>query len=166
MNTPVQSNVLLRNQRRQDYISGKALISPGAPACRQLVPWGSHVARYPPSAQAVQQHRQPERGDSGRANLWKWPSRPSLHVPMSPELRQWVWCAGRQGQTALSDAHVMSPTQQLATCIYHVPMTSAERKEVLLHMVNQDPRPDIALDPASAITPSTSDVRGRTGVFM
>lgn len=60
----------------------------------------------------------------------------------------------------------MSPTQQLATCIYHVPMTSAERKEVLLHMVNQDPRPDIALDPASAITPSTSDVRGRTGVFM
>lgn len=166
MNSPVQLNVLLRNQRCQDYIRGKALISPRAPSLLAGGALGEPCGQVPTICP----------GSSAAQSAWargEWQSK-SLEVTLktlSPCTRvpgaQAVGLMCRVTRTNGCQTCAMSPTQQLATCKCHVPMTLAERKGS--SPACGDPRPKTkhtARPCFSRVTPSTSDVRGRTGVFM
>lgn len=158
MNTPVQLNVLLRNQRCQDYIRGKALISPRAPSLPAGGALGEPRGQVPticPGSSAAQTAR--ARG--------QWQSK-SLEVTLktlSPCTRvlgaQAVGLMCRETRTNGSVSRVSCPPHSNRPHAYAMfQWLQQKEKEVVLHMVDLDPRPHIPLDPASAVTPSTSNV--------
>lgn len=158
MNTPVQLNVLLRNQRCQDYIRGKALISPRAPSLPAGGALGEPRGQVPticPGSSAAQTARARGQWQSKSLEVTLKTLSPCTRVPGA----QAVGLMCRVTRTNGCQTHVMFPTQQLATCISMFQWLQQKEKEVLLRMVNPHPRPDVLLDPASAASlhlPQTS----------
>lgn len=149
INSPVQLNVLLRNQRCQDYIRGKALISPRAPGLPAGCALGEPRGQVPTICP----------GSSAAQTAWargQWQSK-SLEVTLktlSPCTRvpgaQAVGLMWRVTRTNGSVRRVPCPPHSNWPHAYTMFQWLQQKEKVLLHVVNLDPRPDIPLDPASA----------------
>lgn len=159
MNTPVQLNVLLRNQRCQDYIRGKALISPRAPSLPAGGALGEPRGQVPticPGSSAAQTARARGQWQSKSLEVTLKTLSPCTRVPGA----QAVGLMCRVTRTNGSVRRVSCPPHSNWPNAYTMfQRLQQKEKEVLLHMVNPDPRPHIPLAPASAASlhlPQTS----------
>lgn len=141
MNSDVPySYVLLQNQRHQDYTRGKALVSLRSSSLSAGGALGEPCGQVPTTCRQFSSIDSLSEGTVAEQIFGSNSQDPLSMYPCPLSSGSGSDVQGDKDKW-LCQMCAMSPTQQLATCTYHVPMNfSRKKRNLLLHVVTLNPR--------------------------